>query len=316
MKSWLHISDLHFGNGQAISNRMRKAFLDYLKVKKPNVEFLFITGDLIFAPKANDSNWEEAVIYVEKMQNLLNIKKENTFLVPGNHDVKRDDVREALVSKLISTYDSHDGVISESILSGLDSSYSKFKEAYFNICGREYNKHHFVAYNKDINIVLIDTALTYSEENQDRKLILGTELIDQALNDIDNSKPGIVLAHHSFECMADSERIVLETALKDSNILLYLCGHEHKALFKDIRTINQQKHLYEYLCGSDMDRGPNRIITDMDFFIGHLMDDGKTGFIEALKFSRDNRKFLPDIEFSSRQDANQQNGKHFFSKTN
>ena len=316
MVRWLHISDLHFGSGQAISNTMRKKLCEFIIDKSLIVDYLFITGDLVYAPKATKKDWDDAVDYIKELQILLNIESEHTFCVPGNHDVKRNAVREHLVSGLLDSYDTYDGNIDESILGSIDLTYDSFKKAYKAICGRAYKKHHFVDKKGKVNIFCIDTALTYSEMNQDRKLVLGTKLIEDMMEGVDNAIPGIVLAHHSFECMADPERIMLESVLKDNGVLLYLCGHEHKALFKQIQIINQKKHLYEYLCGSDMDRGPNHIITDMDIFVGQLNDDGETGFIEAWRFSKDNKDFLPDIEFSVRQNVDQLDGKHYFPKRN
>lgn len=314
MVRWLHISDLHFGSGQALSNTMRKKLCQFLRDNPLDVDYLFITGDLVYAPKAEKKDWDSAVDYIKELQALLNVKSRDTFCVPGNHDVKRDTLREQLVNGLISSYDTHDGNMDANLLGCIEQTYESFKMAYKAICGREYGSHHFVEKRGKVNIFCIDTALTYSEMNQDRKLVLGTKLIDEMTEDVDNTIPGIVLAHHSFDCIADSERIMLESALKDSGVLLYLCGHEHKALFKEINIINQKKDLYEYLCGSDMDRGPHHVITDMDIFVGQLNDDGKTGFINAWRFSRDNKDFLPDIEFSSRQNSKQLNGKHYFPK--
>lgn len=314
MVRWLHISDLHFGSGQAMSNRMRKKLRQFLRDNAINVDYLFITGDLVYAPKATQEDWDKAVEYIRELQTLLKIGSHETFCVPGNHDVRRNTLREFLVNELVSFYDTRDGNIDESVLEGIDRTYESFKIAYKEICGREYGNHHFVDKREKVNIFCIDTALTYSEENQDRKLLLGTKLIDEMMEDVDDALPGIVLAHHSFDCLSDTERTMLEPELKDNGVLLYLCGHEHKAQFKEIQSINQKKILYEYLCGSDMDRGPNHIITDMDIFIGQLNDDGKTGFIDAWRFSRDNKDFLPDIEFSSRQSSKQLDGRHYFPK--
>lgn len=56
--NWLQISDLHFGEDSASSNKCRNQLKEYMRKlcdKKLRVDYIFITGDIVFAKdKSND----------------------------------------------------------------------------------------------------------------------------------------------------------------------------------------------------------------------------------------------------------------------
>lgn len=47
MVRWLHISDLHFGCGQALSNTMRKKLCQFLRDNPLDVDYLFSNRQII-----------------------------------------------------------------------------------------------------------------------------------------------------------------------------------------------------------------------------------------------------------------------------
>jgi len=57
------------------------------KYYESNEKYLLITGDI--ANKAETSEYDYALKYLEKLTTELKLKKENIFLIPGDHDVNR-----------------------------------------------------------------------------------------------------------------------------------------------------------------------------------------------------------------------------------
>ena len=69
----------------------------------------------------------------------------------------------------------------------------------------------------------MNSALTSYGSIQDKNnLILGMELVDEALEKHNIKKPMFVLSHHSFEWFTDGERNKLELHLKRKNAVLFL----------------------------------------------------------------------------------------------
>ena len=47
---WLHLSDIHLNKRDVDSRRMRNKLLEYIKELGTQIDYIFITGDLRYAP--------------------------------------------------------------------------------------------------------------------------------------------------------------------------------------------------------------------------------------------------------------------------
>ena len=47
---WLHLSDIHLNKRDVDSRRMRNRLLDHIKELGTQIDYIFITGDLRYAP--------------------------------------------------------------------------------------------------------------------------------------------------------------------------------------------------------------------------------------------------------------------------
>lgn len=95
----------------------------------------------------------------------------------------------------------------------------------------------------------------------------------------------------------------LERLLKEKNALVYLCGHKHVNLFRKVETEVKDKPLWEILCGTNMDSAPSVEQTEMSVYVGTLDTTGNCGYIDAYKWSRRNEAWMPDSEFSHRENG-------------
>ena len=97
MLRWLHLSDLHFNFTGYETDWLRDQLFLKLEEFKGSVDFLVVTGDLLFK---FGSTFEGVEAFLIKLIQRLNISKDNVFIVPGNHDFKRNSIRETFISGL------------------------------------------------------------------------------------------------------------------------------------------------------------------------------------------------------------------------
>ncbi len=303
--NFLHISDIHCGyNNYTVSNMREKMSSDiskFISEKNQKIDYIFITGDLKYGKNNPDTYPESTLEFIQTLQRSFNVKAENTFVVPGNHDLTRGFIRDAAIRNMKENYSSLNGIINVEYLNALFPTIDKFKEIYKNICGRTYEKNHFYLDVGSFNIIHLNTALICGEQNiqnEDGSLILGMSLLKEALNGMDISKPAIVLAHHSFDCFTTTEQAELEKLLKSKNAILYLCGHKHVSMISNVAVAEKDKPLHQFLCGTNMDKDPYLDRTDMDIAVGMFDTDTYVGYFDIYKWSFKKSGWMPDSEFS------------------
>lgn len=310
VQRWLHISDLHFGYEPYTVKKMREQLLLHVKEIEP-VDFLFITGDLRYA-KTEATDYPKATIdFINGLQKSLNINSENTFLVPGNHDVNRSDELETLVKSAKEKYLTKTGKISKGTIDYIQKCREPFLSLYEKICSRKEPAIHYSIETNFFNIIHLNTAFFFCMEGEDGDLIVGSSLVSQIEKMVNKIKPSIVLAHHDFSSLRTDEQRQLEIILKDFKAVLYLCGHKHVAYSHNMQTARQNQNLWVYLCGTNMDASHLLDTTDMDFFVGEIDTDTLHGHIQAYKWSTRNSVWMPDQDFSFPQDG-RIDGKHYF----
>lgn len=105
--SWVHLSDLHAGGPdswatdeivESLARDLRKFQEEYSVVP----QLLFFTGDLVYGEVSGGRDLDEQYRDASEVLRVLretftpSIEKQNMFLVPGNHDVRRSKVTQAL----------------------------------------------------------------------------------------------------------------------------------------------------------------------------------------------------------------------------
>ncbi|MBR4900289.1 MAG: metallophosphoesterase [Victivallales bacterium] len=249
---WIHFSDLHLGNNIAVDTRlMRKKLPEYIASLKKPFDYAFCSGDT----KEWNSDYAMASDYIRQLCSSANVPLDSFFIVPGNHDVEiGGEERSALIKRLSDWnddyYQSNQGVISEKDISLLKSGQSAFyafvKELLGNDRANMYHKTHFVITTKQLNILHLDSTVTYGKEHE-RDFIIGTDALMNALDECDPSKLTIILTHYSFDFLSQSERNEVENLLSTYNVQLWLAGHEHENLIRW-----QREKFIECQCGNLM----------------------------------------------------------------
>lgn len=102
--TWLHISDLHCRpketgwDAREVLNALRADLEKLASKQRLRPDLIFFTGDAVYGQIQGSSirgQFAAAEEFFEGIRTTCNVKRENVFLVPGNHDVHRGKVSPA-----------------------------------------------------------------------------------------------------------------------------------------------------------------------------------------------------------------------------
>ena len=92
---WIHISDIHFNFDGYDTEKMRMELLEYISQENfENLDAIFLTGDLRFAPKKEFK--QETKDYIDSLLDSFN-PKVPIYISAGNHDLDRSDSRNNMI---------------------------------------------------------------------------------------------------------------------------------------------------------------------------------------------------------------------------
>ena len=287
---WLHLSDIHLNKRDVDSRRMRNRLLDYMKELGTQIDYIFITGDLRYAPMGEFA--ADTVDYINKLLSVTNLTVDRLFIVPGNHDIERDaEGRAEAILESIKDYSPKDGALASDKMAAVHCGHTEFRKMMHIIYHENQEqaasydddeKPHFVTETKDFNIICIDTALTYTKQRNDN-LFIGTEYIMDLLEELNQDKPSIILTHYSFDFLERSEQMQIVQLLKDFHVQLWLAGHEHTVLMR-----KQWDYFYEFQSGNLMHEGE---YTKSTIMIGMYDPASYKGIVEVYEWDSDNGWF-------------------------
>lgn len=267
---WLHISDLHFIDKDFESKNLRKKLLRYLSEKNISCDFVAITGDIFYKYNYSESYIKEMVEFVKKLIKTVNVKEENLFIIPGNHDIDRNDYDRKTLIKAIKNnkeqYKEMNNIPDKNILRLLNN-HKYFIEFLKNINIEGYshfNKVHYAIEREKFNILNINTCLSYTGEYQEDLLICQSRLPEEIDDWENSSKVNIAIGHHGLDMMQKTQKEKLTYAFSESGIDIYLCGHVHEP---DFYKLYDQNDINVFVSGSNFTDDysiPSFIINEVD----------------------------------------------------
>lgn len=247
--SWLHLSDIHFGHGQATEHEHRRLvleeFLHHLRRASatfgtPTPNALFITGDVGFSGDAlGRREYAQAEEWLLRLTHELGLKPHDAYLVPGNHDVAR--VREeedaetfGLLQHLRTGEQRLDDVLADArgraLLAGRLEKYLKLAASFGPGAPDVTSRQGLVwsrklkAGNLPLRIAGLNTALLANDDSDKERLWLGLSQLSHALLPREEDTLVIALSHHPPDWLGD--RADVERWLKAGAVIL-LSGHTH-----------------------------------------------------------------------------------------
>lgn len=247
---WIHFSDLHLGNDSAVDTRlMRRKLPDYISGLNQEFDYAFCSGDV----KEWNADYKTASDYILKLCTAAHTPLDHLFIVPGNHDVDRGGrARTRLINRLTDWktdyYRSNAGFITDADYALLKSGQGVFRSFISALFGADraekYSAPHFIITTEHLNVLHLDTTLTYGNGHE-RDFVIGTQALMNTLDQRDVNKPTIILTHYSFDFLGQSERDQMETILNEYNVRLWIAGHEHENLIRW-----QREKFIECQCGN------------------------------------------------------------------
>lgn len=258
--SWIHFSDLHLNSTGAETVLLRTSLPTYLANQNIRCDYAFCTGDIRYAPDGDFP--ADAARKIEEICRSVGVRNDCLFIVPGNHDISRDSSgrNDAIRNvhfhhdyDISGKYTPRDGKIDIGNLEIIAKGKEKYNEFIEDIyrddlkridCYINYREPHFVITTDYINILHIDSTLTYAEY-QEHDLIVGIGPLMTAIEQLDESKPTIILTHYSFDFLSRDEQDLVLLLLRQTGTKLWLAGHEHRNLAR-----MQRDFFYELQCGN------------------------------------------------------------------
>ena len=248
----LHLSDIHFkytldGTVHDLDYDVRNELeIDVRQIIKQSgpIDAILVTGDIAFAGKADD--YEVARKWLASLCKLIGCKAEQVWVVPGNHDIDRDEVTQLVrtvqnsiqqaqienIDKCIRQF-VHDDPKGAEVLASPLTEYHKFSAIY----GCKPKSGHLswqddLQLNLGYTLRLIGLNSTIVSNNDDHKttrpLIVGQAQLYMP------RKSGYIylsLCHHPASWLNDGEPVAAKLSKRVS---LQLFGHVHEQALQQI----------------------------------------------------------------------------------
>lgn len=257
--SWLHVSDIHIGHGDASDGWDQTFVLQALQEnaaalvaenRVPRPSAIMVTGDVAFSGAVRDGEeYVRARDWLLGLGRAMGVKPSETFVVPGNHDVQlsadhADKNLARLVSALRGGGTRLDNVLKDgddtAMLARRMANYLDFARHFGPACaqhdedddgiGKLYWRHSKIVAGMNLRIVGLNTALLSNGKNDLEQLQLGNAQLTHAFPLLASEKPTVtmVLSHHplSGKWLADED--VASSRVK-TRAQIHLSGHIHEA---------------------------------------------------------------------------------------
>ena len=262
---WVHISDIHFGHGDASHGWDQKSVLAELRrdiarnAAQGRVDAILVTGDVAFSGAGRSpTEYEDARRWLLDVAKAAGVGPHQVFLVPGNHDVNRAvDDHDAPTGQLIKALRSRttpsmplDNAMRDAgdreLLAGRMAAYLELAKDFGPWVGsnplpravdRLFWVHSIDAGNGlRVRFIGLNTALLCKDDDDKGQLVLGAEQIARVLTD--DPVPGeliVVLTHHPLRkgWLADDDRA---DAFVRDHAHVHLSGHVHEAYDEGARS--------------------------------------------------------------------------------
>ncbi|MFP3391799.1 metallophosphoesterase family protein [Brevibacillus sp. SIMBA_040] len=249
---WAHLSDIHYMYKNYETTVMRDKLIEYLESNKNDVDYLFITGDITHKGSEYSS---EVISFLDDVIAAIEIEKSEIFLVPGNHDIKRNPMADRLVANILSSNDAKQEInsLDDDTYQFLVSGQQPFFDFYRSFLGDEYPKDalHFVKKREGFNVIHINTCLAAGTTGSEGNILVGLNKLYETFKQIpDDDTINIAIGHHTIGCIHESEKESLLHRFSDAKIDIYLNGHVHRAKYH--HDTNNYNETYFFTSGSFM----------------------------------------------------------------
>ena len=245
---WLHISDMHFRGFQSF-NRKEPADC-ILDAARENLEkgwkpdFVAISGDIAYS--ADQGQYSDAICFLDKLLQMLELQRDRVSMCPGNHDIDRSINRylfQGCRTRIVSGSDIEEFLRSPERAALLKrmARYREFRETYLTSASQfTLDSRSIHAVNRmsidglDVQLWEMNSAwLGYGGEEDLEKLVVGSLSLSQSIKSLPPCEGCIIfgVVHHPFHWLTSFESEHIE-AICCENFDFVLHGHIHKPATK------------------------------------------------------------------------------------
>ncbi len=273
---WIHLSDIHFSNGEGYEiKRMRDSIIEKLKevFGKNKMDFVVISGDLVYQGGSYDANLKK---FLDALIDVSGINIDDLFIVPGNHDLKRSQTRTLLLNGMRT----ENFKFEKETINQLQKDFKKYNTFYSKFKGDSINYLYKVVKKGKYNIFLMNTAFTAGTDQDEGKLILEKNSFYDEIKQLKDQEEciNIAIGHHPISCFVSGNQKNIWNNFNDYNIDFYMCGHLHKGAYD--YDLSGGRIISTYQCGS----GRVDTYATVTFAIGELDLHNKKGKLTSYKW--------------------------------
>jgi|GEM_PF-2407721 len=234
--TWLHLSDWHQKGEEFDRKVVRDALIKDIEARVnisenlETVDFIIFSGDVAFSGKKEE--YKAAVKYlIEPVLKATGLHKKDMFIVPGNHDLDRDEFEllpEALKYPLTNDNEIKKWLTDEKKRVRMLAPFENYNEFVKSYAGGIYGDYYTLTIDeKKVALLLFNSSLMCGRTDSDYgKLIIGEPQIYNALEETKKADVRIAVMHHPFEELNRADRITVEARLTQGADII-LCGHQH-----------------------------------------------------------------------------------------
>lgn len=244
----VHLSDIHFNNSEE-SNDLIKKLCDDLVLMKNEVgtyDLLAITGDCI--DRGQVELFEE---FNKKLNDILNkceLKKKNrSIIVPGNHDIDRNNKWLANIEDFGDDYEKAHKAI-EDDFSIFFKDYNEFVDK-FGVPQNGVGVKYFTVNGLVIRAIMLNSSSSTLTHNVYGELIIGDGQLDQVKKQINSRKKKyditIACMHHPLDWFSYNVRKKLQSFLFNTlKVDFLLHGHIHEASYDSLFNMDASTNIF------------------------------------------------------------------------
>ena len=233
---WIHLSDIHYGYENYNTLAMKKKLYEYLEgiTNILKYDFLVITGDICYKFGEFDDQM------INNLIKACNIPRENIYMVPGNHDIKRSKIRESILASIKLENNIRDIYVRKldkefysQLIKG-QKRFWKYYQEHIKPDKYDYKRLHNIIERENYNIICMNTCFFSGQDGEEGNLVLGLTNQIEVLSELDKNthKINIAIGHHGIDCFHEDERDSIVYNFIDCGVDIYLCGHVHSGNYK------------------------------------------------------------------------------------
>lgn len=240
--TWLQISELQFSTARiydtkVVLDELLRDVSEFMQDDGLQPDFIAVTGDIAFSGKAVE--YELARQFFDKLLQTTGLDKERLVLIPGNHDVDREQIslgarnigdsltdREGVHAILTNAADRR-------VMFARFEGYAAFVNSYLGEHQAFDDERYFHVRTLELHgsrvalLGLNSAWLSDPDKREGKEVVVGELQVRTALARAEEADLRISLLHHPFDHLREFDRDDVEPMLSD-NCDFILHGHEHQ----------------------------------------------------------------------------------------